>query len=349
MNTIVKIDPTEFGLEETKAQDIASQFKPMLDKMIELENEFNEVIKLDIQNPNTSKIAKELRLKYVKVRTGTAEIHKQQKAFFLAGGRFVDGWKNAQIFASQGIEKKLEEIERYFEIQEQKRIEELNSKRILLVSEYEIDGSTLNLGNMPDDVFALYLDGLKIQFENKQQAERLAKEEADRKSKLHDERRALVTPFMQFVPKELLWVNYSEMQEEEFNSLLNDLILKKEVYDSEIEKQKIEAERLKLETEELNRKLDAERKEREQKEAELKAQKEAEDQRLRQEQFEAEKKRKEAEKLAKASTQEQLLNWLETFGCDDMPEKLQQNDLANEILSTFWKFKSWAKKEIEKI
>jgi len=349
MSDLVKINPSEFGLEETKAQDIANQFKPMLDKMVELENEYNDVIKLDIESPETSKKAKELRLKYVKVRTGTADIHKKQKAFYLAGGRFVDGWKNAQLLASQGKEERLMEIEKYQENLEKQRLEQVRLERIELIREYIENPDELDLHLMTDDVWDVYLETKKRKYLEIKEAERLAQEEADRKAKLHDERRILITPFMQFVPKELLWVNYGEMQEEEFNSLINDLILKKEVYDSEIEKQKIEAERLRLETEELNRKLDAERKERERKEAELKAQKEAEDQRLRQEHFEAEKKRKEAEKLAKASTKEQLLNWFETFSCDCIPEKLQHDDLANEILSTFWKFKSWAKKEIEKL
>jgi len=42
---------------------------------------------------------KELRLKYMKIRTATLDIHKKQKAFYLAGGRFVDGWMNASLMA----------------------------------------------------------------------------------------------------------------------------------------------------------------------------------------------------------------------------------------------------------
>ena len=39
-NQIVKINASDFGLEESKAAQIAAQFQPMLDKMVELENEF---------------------------------------------------------------------------------------------------------------------------------------------------------------------------------------------------------------------------------------------------------------------------------------------------------------------
>ena len=88
MSELVKINASEYGLEEIKAQQIEAQFKPMLEKMSALEREYNEVIKLEVSGETCAK-AKELRLKYVKVRTGTAAIHTQQKAFYLAGGRYV--------------------------------------------------------------------------------------------------------------------------------------------------------------------------------------------------------------------------------------------------------------------
>lgn len=189
MSNLIKIDPKEFGLEETKAQDIANQFKPMLDKMVELEKEFNEVVKLDIENPETSKIAKELRLKYVKVRTGTAEIHKKQKEFYLAGGRFVDGWKNAQIFASKGKEETLEQIEKHFENLEKQRIQELENERINLISEFNVDGSMLNLGKMSIEVWQSYYSGVKQKFElEKAEAERIEKERLE-KERLEAEER----------------------------------------------------------------------------------------------------------------------------------------------------------------
>jgi hypothetical protein len=60
-NQIVTIDPKQFGLEESKAANIAAQFQPMLDKMVELEKEYNEVINLPIEATETAKKAKELK------------------------------------------------------------------------------------------------------------------------------------------------------------------------------------------------------------------------------------------------------------------------------------------------
>ena len=75
MNELIQINHEDYKIEERKAQEIADMFKPMLDKMVELENEFNTLVKEEITT-DICKKAKELRLKYVKTRTGTKKIHK---------------------------------------------------------------------------------------------------------------------------------------------------------------------------------------------------------------------------------------------------------------------------------
>jgi len=144
MSDLVKVNPEEFGLTTETAQNISAQFQPMLDKMVELEKEYNEIVLLPKEDAETIKKAKDLRLRYVKVRTGTAEIHKTQKAFYLNGGRYVDGWKNAQIFASQGKESALEAIEKHFENLEKERIEKLNAVRTELMRPFVEDVTALS-------------------------------------------------------------------------------------------------------------------------------------------------------------------------------------------------------------
>lgn len=175
MTDIVKIDPATYGIEESKAADISAVFKPMLDKMVELEKEYNEVVALPIES--ASQQAKALRLKYVKVRTGTEKIHKDQKEFYLKGGRFVDGWKNAQLFASQGIEAKLQEIEDYAANKEKERIAALQLERETALTPYEVENvATLRLGEMAETVWANFLAGTKSGWEAKKEAERIAEE-----------------------------------------------------------------------------------------------------------------------------------------------------------------------------
>jgi hypothetical protein len=196
---IVKIDPKEFGIEDSKAADIAAQFQPMLDKMVELETSYNEVIQMPVEERETAKKARELRLKYMKIRTATLDIHKKQKAFYLAGGKFVDGWKNAQHFASMGKEEKLEEIEKYAENLEKQRIADLQKSREEQLQPYGVENvETLNLGVMPDSVWDNFLAGTITNYNAKIQAEkdaaeaekkRLQEEEAERERiRLENER-----------------------------------------------------------------------------------------------------------------------------------------------------------------
>ncbi len=188
-NAIVKINPVEYGLTVETAARIEAQFLPMLEKMTELENEYNAILGLNIEEPKTAKAAKELRLKYVKIRTATADIHKAQKDYFLKGGRFVDGWKNAQLFASQGKEEALERIEKYAENLERERLEKLQLLRASLLADYVENANELMLSSMPDDVFEAYLTTKKQQFEDRKAAELKAEQDRIKREKAEAEAR----------------------------------------------------------------------------------------------------------------------------------------------------------------
>ena len=298
---LVKVDPAEYGLEENKAKQISDMFKPMLDQMEDLETEFNAVVKMEI-NDDAVAAAKELRLKYVKVRTGTAKIHKELKSFYLQGGRFVDGWKNAQLMASQGNEEKLMAIEKHFENLERERIEKLNVERRELALKYVQSEQLIPeaLGEMLDPVWENYLDGLKANYEARVAAEKKAEEERQelqRINELHDIRKAnlINEDLWQFREEWLESEHLGEIGEEKFEELKNDLIAKKEADREEREKQRQENERLRKEAEEREKREAAER---EKHEAELAAAD------AKQKEIEAQLQ-KEREEKAKAEAEEQ--------------------------------------------
>lgn len=282
---IVKINPKDYGLTETKAKEIEAMFAPMLQKMVELEQEFNELSKLEISKETCQK-ARELRLKYVKVRTGTAEIHRELKAFYLNGGRFVDGWKNAQLFASQGMEEKLSAIENHFENLERERISKLQDKRSNELLKYDVDYIPENLGLMPDDVWNNFLLGTKTNYENRKEAERKAEQERIAKEKAKAEERERIRKENEQLKK----------QAEERERLA-----------------KIEAEKRAKEEAERQKKLKAERKEREERERQEREQYEAELKKEREErekveaELKAKREAKEAEIKAKAEAERKAL------------------------------------------
>jgi hypothetical protein len=175
--TLIKVDHTEYGLEEQKAQQIAQMFRPMLDQMEALEVQYNHVMEMDM-SPERQQLARETRLDYVKVRTGTDKIHKELKAFYLNGGRFVDGWKNAQRMASLGNEEKLKEIEDYYENLEKERVARLYQERKEELSKYT-EFIPMELGQMDEQVWQNYLAGAKHTYEETKRIE--AQMEEDRK------------------------------------------------------------------------------------------------------------------------------------------------------------------------
>jgi hypothetical protein len=182
---LIKIDPGAYGLQATEAAQVEAAFLPMIDKMKELESQFNEIALLPIE-PTTSKKAKELRLQYVKIRTGTAAIHKTAKEYYRNGGLFVDGWKNAQAFASQQKEQKLEQIELHFENLEKERKEKLKIERLALLAGLCDDPSMYPVSDMSTPAFEQLLNGLTVAKQQREDAirqaeeNRLAKEKADR-------------------------------------------------------------------------------------------------------------------------------------------------------------------------
>lgn len=201
MTQLVKINAKDYGLEESKAKEISDMFQPMLETMVELEKEYNDVVKSELSPENCIE-AKALRLKYVKVRTGTAEIHKKLKAFYLLGGRFVDGWKNAQLMASEGIEDKLMSIEKHFENLEIERAIKLQEKRAKELEKYEVDFVPDNLGGMQDEVWGNYILGVKLNYQAQIDAEKKA--EAERKQKeledtLFRNRQIESSPYSEFI------------------------------------------------------------------------------------------------------------------------------------------------------
>lgn len=277
-NGLVKLDPKEYGLEESRAKEVEAVFLPMIEKMKELENEYNSIISEPI-SIELCKKARELRLKYVKVRTGTADIHKKAKAFYLAGSKFVDGWKNSQLYVSQGIEEKLETIEKHYERQEAERIKKLQEERSAEYAKYKTPEMNLvpdpDFGHMSEDIWSNFITGAK----NKYEALMASIKKAEEDKKAEEER----------IKKEKERVEAERKAEEER--------IRKENERLQAEKLRLEEEAKKKEEEEKAR-IEAERKEKERIEKEHQAKLEeerrlAEQQRKEQE----EKERKEREKI----------------------------------------------------
>ena len=172
---IAVLDPKEYGLEQTQVSTIESAFTPKIIERNALAEQYTELMKSEI-TPEICKQMCDLRRKLVKVRTGIADIHKTQKAFYLAAGRFVDAWKNKETEPITQMEEKLREGEEYYERIEAQRIADLAASRQTELSAYT-DTFPGALGIMSDEEFQTYLLGAKAVYDARIKAEKEAEEE----------------------------------------------------------------------------------------------------------------------------------------------------------------------------
>lgn len=178
MTSIIKIqesDLTKYDLSPVQIETVKSAFTPSIESIQTHDEEFVATLEQE-QSPERSKRAWELRKKLVKERTSITPIHKEQKAFYLNGGRFVDGFKNSIVSCIEKAEKELEDIEEYYANIEKARIEWVHNARMESLKLFEYIDSGLRFGNMSEDDWNAYYTGVKTVFEKKK-ADDLAEKE----------------------------------------------------------------------------------------------------------------------------------------------------------------------------
>jgi hypothetical protein len=326
MTTLTKIDPKEYGLEENQVQTIEQAFAPKIAERDGYIERYNQIIKTELTESLCNE-AGDLRKKLVKVRTGIAEIHKTQKSFFLAAGRFVDAWKNKETAPIEQMEENLGKIEKHFIIIEQERITKLELDRAELLKHYT-EIMPMSLGLMQEDVFQAYLAAQKMAYEAKIAAEKQAeldriaaeKAEAAERERIRVENEAL---------KQAAIEREKAIEAERIEAAKKQ----KAIEDAaRIEREKIEAERAKIEAE-LRAKQQAELKVKQQAEA-------------------SEKQRIEAEKqAAKAPDREKLVAFVNSIVLPALPvlKSEESKNIADDIAAKFDGFKAWATKQVQSL
>ena len=319
---IIQVNPTEYGIAENKATELIGNLPQIQGERKLLEQSYEQVILLDIEDKETSKKAKELRLKIKDNRTKGIEVwHKTTKEFFLKGGQFVDAIKRKEIAVNERMEEMLESIEKYAENLEKERKSKLNAERTELLEPFDAFVPLgLNFGEISEEEFAKIFNGAKLQFEQQQKEEEEAEEKRIADAKAEAER--------------------IEKQRIENERLKAEAEKREKQIEAEREKQaKIQAEK----DAELQRERDAKAK----LEAELQAKKDADEKAENDRKFAEENAKKEAQKLAKAPIKEQLNKWVDNFSIELPNSELLNNEKALLIKSKFDAFKKWSLAEIE--
>ena len=178
------------GLEAKQENEIKNGLATIKKEREALMESFENVIQEEISEENIP-MFKTLRLQIRDNRTkGIEDWHKTNKAFFLAGGRFVDSIKNKEVAVNKRMEDALKSCEDHFEIQEANKLKELQSEREGLISPFLFEGEEhREYCKMDDELWMAIFESKKKTHADHVEAEKKAEEERQAKAKAEEEER----------------------------------------------------------------------------------------------------------------------------------------------------------------
>jgi len=329
-----EIKPDLFGLNLEKAQEMTRGLSAILAERDILKDAYIDVIGLEITTENLPTF-KNLRLKFLKNRTqGLDKWKEKEKAFYLAGGNFVQAIYNKEVAINKEMEDKLMEAEKFFENQEKEKARSLNLERIEKIRPYVSDADNMNFSEFDDQSFDDFVLGKKTRFENEQkereaEAKRMEEEllaEIARQKAVEEENARLKAEAEE---KE------KALAKERAEALAKQKAIQDEA-DRKAREEKAKQDAVLKAEQEAKAKLETELK------AKLEAEARAENERLAK--IEADKK--EAEKLAKAPIKKQLNVWVNSFNIANHPVN---NEVAEEIIAKFEAFKKWSLTQVNNL
>lgn len=161
MKPELKVTGNKYGLDPKQADQITKGLTTILEERELLTEAYKDVMLLEITE-DTIPTFKDLRLQIRDNRTkGIDKWKKTNKAYFLAGGNFVQAIYNKEVVENERMESQLLSAEKHFENIEKKRLEDLQFTRINLLSPYLENAHEIVLHHMDEDVFEAYLSTKK--------------------------------------------------------------------------------------------------------------------------------------------------------------------------------------------
>lgn len=183
-----KLEAKDYGIDKKQEQDLMSNLPQIKAERDVLIPQYDSVMKMDIEDPDTSVQAKRVRGMIQKNRTQGINVwHRNAKDFFLKGGQFCDAIKRREVDVNNRMEENLLLIEKHQEIKLEKAKKELQQEREGLISNYIEGADLMDLASMDQDVFAAYLSTKKKAHEDKIKAELEAQKEREKAAKAQKE------------------------------------------------------------------------------------------------------------------------------------------------------------------
>ena len=188
----------ESGLQLDEAETIKQSYLPYFEQLAEIKEQAS---KIDFDNSTDidETISRELRLKLVKIRTGSKDVKDDRKKIHSLKANLEQSAWNLIKDTCLLYEEKFSAVEKRREIEEKQRKENLRIERESAVEPYGADTEHIALGEMSEEVWENYFNGVKVSHEQKAAAElkseedRIAVEQAaaDERSRIQEENERL--------------------------------------------------------------------------------------------------------------------------------------------------------------
>ena len=339
---------SEGGLELTEAEVIKQSYLPYFEQMSQVKK---ESAKIDFENPSEidEKIARDLRLRTVRIRTGSEDVKNTRKNIHQLKANLEQSAWNLIRDTCKLDEERFAQVEKAREI---KAANERAAKKAERMSELqpvaEFVPMGIDLGNMSDEDYGKLKAGAIAQAEAKKAADIEAEKQRIAAEKAKAEEDARIRAENERLQKE------KEVAEAKAKKEREALQKKLDAEKAKADAAKKEADaKLAKEREVAEKKMAEERAAREKVEAELKAQSDA--RKAAADKAAADEKARIAaeKKAAKAPDKTKMVAWVESMDIPDHAHlKLSTEDairMSNEIYDKFYSFKKWAESKIAEL
>lgn len=328
-NQLTKI-VTDAGLELSDSEIIKQSYLPFFNELASIKEEAKK-INFDTPTQLDEKIARELRLRTVKVRTGSEAVKDKRKKIHLLRGNVEQSSYNLIKTGCELEEEIFYQVEKKRELEEAKRKETLKNERAKLLEGLVDNISIYPLGEMSEESFNDIYNALQLAKETKEREAKDAELKRIEDARIETER-----------------IEAQRLENEKLKKEAEEREAAIKLEREEAAKvQRLKDEQAKKEREAIEAKLKKEAEERAKAEAELKAKKDAEAK------VEAEAKAKiaaetkariEAEKkAAKAPDKLKLQDAINSLSFVSPSCKTEDAEkTAKEIAQKFEAFKVWA-------
>ena len=233
-------------------------------KIAELKEQFKDLEISGVEDKNGYKAVSEA-IKIVRTyRTGVEKVRKQIKEDYLKTGRAIDEEAKRLTASLEEIENPLkdkkQEIDDEIQAEKDRQEAEAQAKTDKRVEELEavgikFDGRFYSIGeDVSVDIVTIkdFTDEQFSEFKNRVSAVNDKLQEAERIKNLHNERREMLLDFWAYVPEDFKNLNFGEMFEENFKTLLEQAKQGKADFDEAQKKQAEEAKKQADERKALN-------------------------------------------------------------------------------------------------